>query len=124
MAGRCRSADRLLAGATGRAILGVAAFSQDSTCTLAGRDGLPGTQRRTGIGPLRRTALAGLASPRNASEHGLCVLTHRASPGKKKLLVRCCRHYRRSERGYRSGSFSWRDNARGVKPALTTAHDT
>src|ERR1035437_4600461 len=83
MAGRCRSANRLLAGATGRAILGIAAFSQDSACTLAGRDGLPGTQRRTGVGPLRRTALAGLASPRNASEHGLCVFTHRASPGKK-----------------------------------------
>src|ERR1035438_5789474 len=83
MAGRCRSANRLLAGTTGRAILGVAALGQDRTCTLAGGDGLPGTQRRTGVGPLRRTALAGLASPRNASEHGLCVLTHRASPGKK-----------------------------------------
>src|ERR1019366_5073506 len=62
-------------GPLGRAILGVAAFGKDSACALAGGAGLPGAERRAGTGPLRRTALAGLASSRNAREHGFCFFT-------------------------------------------------
>ncbi len=42
----------------------------------------------------------------------------------KKLLVRRCRRCRRRERGCRLDSFIWRENVRGVKPALITRLDT
>ena len=35
-----------------RKIIGFAAFGENRTCALAGRDGLPGAQRRAGPGPL------------------------------------------------------------------------
>jgi hypothetical protein len=40
------------------------------------------------VTPARRPALARLAPSRHAGQHGLCLLARRASPGKKKLLVR------------------------------------
>src|SRR5438445_10987582 len=84
MAGRGGGALRLLAGATGRSVIGIAPTGEDGARALAGGDGLPGTQGRTGLGPLRRTTLAGMASSRDARKYGVCLFAHRASRRKNK----------------------------------------
>src|ERR1022692_4179624 len=124
MAGRGERSVRLLAGSTGRSIIGLAASSEDSASALAGGVGLPGTQGRTGLGSLRRTALAGGASSCDTREPGVCIFTPLASPSKKKHLVRCSRRCLRLERGYRFSSFAWQDSDRGAKRVLITPHDT
>ena len=75
---------------------------------LASGAGLPGVERRTGIGPLRRPPLAGLEPPRLLSHPGVCLSTLRTGPSQKKLLVRPCR---RPGGACKSCSFGWRDDA-------------